>query len=268
MTQDDIIRVSTEALAGQPGLKALFLGGSFGAGLTDAFSDVDLVAVVEPEAAEALASHWTGAVGKIDPVVHEMRRPAGVLLVNLVTESWQRADLHLRASMNGSGYGQDGLRVLFDPDGLHATLPATEPARDPKARLEAIVREFLRILGLTAVGLGRGELVVTASGVFHLQSQLIALFALRTGGAYQGGALHLSRLVSAEQLQVLAGLPAPVAEREAVIVANLAYARAFLPEARAFATEIGAAWPGALADATFRALAERVDPRFGELAGF
>lgn len=78
-----------------------------------------------------------------------------------------------------------------------------------------------------------------------------------------GGILHQSKLLAPEQMQLLASLPYPGPEREAVIEANFEIARQFMPRARAMARRLGIAWPEEFEAATRRRLAETL----GEAAG-
>jgi len=71
------------------------------------------------------------------------------------------------------------------------------------------------------------------------------------------GALHLSRLLAAEDMAMLAALPAATATRDGVLAANLACADAFLPRARSLAERSGAAWPSEL-EAAARARLKQV----------
>jgi hypothetical protein len=69
------------------------------------------------------------------------------------------------------------------------------------------------------------------------------------GLADPGGMLHLSRLISREDLAMLAALPVPAADNESLAVANLAVARAFFPRARQLAERVGVVWPTAFEEA-------------------
>ena len=94
-------------------------------------------------------------------------RPGRAGLVDLVTERWDRCDPFLAGADDclGQKRAHDRLRPLLDRDGLHRRLPETLPPAtpDPK-RVGFIVQEFIRVLGLLPVGLGRGELVRLTTG--------------------------------------------------------------------------------------------------------
>ena len=99
------------------------------------------------------------------------------------------------------------------------------------------------ILGLLPVGVGRGAWAAVAAGVSFLRQQLQALMILEQRPVAPPGALALTRLLSAEDLALLAALAAPPATRDGGIAGSLALAEAFLPRARRLASAAGAPWP-------------------------
>jgi hypothetical protein len=99
---------------------------------------------------------------------------------------------------------------------------------------------------LLPLSIGRGEPVVGLAGVGHLRAQLIALLIEGHAPPYPPGALHLSRILDAEEIALLEALPPMAASGDSVIAASLACAAAFLPRAQALADQTGAAWPQAL----------------------
>ena len=113
---------------------------------------------------------------------------------------------------------------------------------DPR-RLKYQFEEFIRILGLLPLGMGREEYLNGVTGLFHLRNLLVELFIEETGAPHRGGVLHLNRLITEEQQEVLASLPPPVPTRDRLIAANIAYASAYLPRARRLAKLWGVEWP-------------------------
>ena len=246
MTRDDLIEHVRAAASADPRVAALFLGGSLGSGHGDRWSDCDFVLVATPEGHATFVEQARDWVAQIcDPVLWLQIYP-GVPLFLAVTEAWLRLDLTVTAPshLNGS---QATWRPLFDPQGLYDRLPRTAPSRSPDpTRVVAIIEEFLRILGLLPLSVGRGEFVVGVTGVGHLRAQLIALLIESHAPSYPPGALRLSRVLDAEEIALIESLPSPAADRQAVIAASLACAAAFLPRARRLAERLGASWPEAL----------------------
>ncbi|UXN72255.1 nucleotidyltransferase domain-containing protein [Devosia sp. A8/3-2] len=56
-------------MAGKEAVRGLFLAGSFGRGTADQWSDVDLVALVEPEHHAAVAADWRQTLDAITLIV-------------------------------------------------------------------------------------------------------------------------------------------------------------------------------------------------------
>jgi len=104
---------------------------------------------------------------------------------------------------------------LYDPQGLTAGLREQDSPKQPDPdRVASISREFLRVLGLLPVVVGREEFVVGQSGAGLLRSMLIDLMLEDVAVEDRGGALHLNLLLPAERRQNLADLPPLQATRE------------------------------------------------------
>lgn len=56
----------------------LFLGGSLGRGTADAYSDVDMIAIVETEAIAESVATWRSLLESISPIVFWNQRGQGV----------------------------------------------------------------------------------------------------------------------------------------------------------------------------------------------
>lgn len=235
-------------------IRALFLSGSFGRGTADAWSDVDLLAIVAPEQREAVMDGWRSTLETIAPIVFFNRLPWAPVL-NAITGDWLRIDLQVSAPTETRGMTQDRYQPLIDCDGLFATLPPTAPipAAEP-AKLLGIVTEFIRILGLLHVADGRREYELATTGTGMMRTLLTNLLIEEMQRGDQGGMLHLSRKIDAPRMQLLLDLPVAEPDRASVIAANSALARAFFPRAKAFGAAIGMTWPESFEAATRRKL--------------
>ncbi|HEV2557441.1 MAG TPA: nucleotidyltransferase domain-containing protein [Microvirga sp.] len=258
MTPEELITAVTDALRGEERFRALLLGGSYGRGTQDRFSDVDLIAVADPEHHANLARLWRETLERLMPVVFwNERRTRGVLL-NAIGQDWLRCDLVITDTGGLDGRARSALRVLIDRDSLVERLPPELPdgALD-RSRITFLINEFIRVLGLTPVVLGRGEVFTAAgTGAGLLRDQLVSLLKEERQLADPGGALHLSRALSPDQMRVLEAVPFPQPEPASIIAAHLAVARLFLPRAKALAARAGVPWPQAFEEAT-RAHLER-----------
>lgn len=252
MTRDQIIQGFTARARADGRVAALFLGGSLGKGVGDDWSDADLILAAHPEHHAALVAEVRAWADAIATVVLWKQPYPGAPLFTAVTDDWLRFDLTVTIPGHVIG-AQATLKPLVDHAQVWAGLPETLPPRplDPAA-LTALIEETLRILGLLPMALGRGELATGVTGAGLIRQQLIALLIMETEPPLPPGALHLARLISSRDVEMVEALPGAVATRESVIAANLAYAAAFLPRARIVAKRVGAVWPRALEEACAR----------------
>ncbi|WP_299793428.1 hypothetical protein, partial [uncultured Marivita sp.] len=181
----------------------------------------------------------------------------GAVQINAITADWARTDVIILKPEQFAAHNQSSLRPLFDHDGLYDQLPKERPQPQASpARLFRQIEEFIRILGLLHLAAGREEYINGVAGIFHLRTKLIDLMVEETAAPDRSGALHLNRLLTEEQKALITALPAPVAEREAMITTHLAYAKAYLPRARQLAKQRDVEWPERFEAATWGKLNE------------
>jgi hypothetical protein len=255
MDQHAAIAAISAAYARAPLFEGLFLGGSLGTGGGDPYSDIDLVAVADPPDPDAHPDLWLALLGTCFALVHHQKRGRSQVLVNVITDDWLRIDLFIEPPDAFARRARDGLRPVHDPGGRWSALPTTAaaPPATPPSEVEALVREFLRVLGLLHVVAGRAEYVTAVWGVQLQRDHLIALMRIEIGGS-AAGALHLGRELPPADMATLTALPYPGPHRDDVIAAHTALARAFLPRAKALCAGRGVRWPQAFEDATRRLL--------------
>ncbi|MGA8113624.1 MAG: aminoglycoside 6-adenylyltransferase [Actinocatenispora sp.] len=258
MERDELIERIADVLRAEPMVRAAWLVGSIGRGTDDEYSDVDVWAVVAPEDIDAFAEAWPEASGKVADIV--LRQGLGKRIFTHVTADWLRFDLSVGTPDDVSERPRDAVRPLFDHDGLADRLGDEGPPLAPSAdRVAALSTEFLRVLGLLPVVLGRREYVVAAAGAGLLRTLLIRLYTEDVAVADRGGALHLAALLPPERYEALAALPPVEATRESALRFHVACAELFLPVARELAARSGADWPQALEDAALRHLERDLD---------
>lgn len=264
MNQHELISAVTEKVNNNAAIRALFLSGSFGRGTADEWSDVDLIALVDPDEQSAVAAEWRIALDSITPIVFWSELNRGGHVINAVSHEWLRCDLALITPEQFVGRAKTTVQPLIDRDGLYAELPESLPPRQPNAdTVNYLIHEFIRMLGLMPVAAGRGEYVTMVLGVGMLRDHLTTLLMQDVTLPDPGGILHQSKLLPPDQMRLLAALPYPGPEREALIEANLAIAREFMPRARAMAKRLNLQWPEAFEYATRQRLALTL----GEAAG-
>jgi hypothetical protein len=168
------------------------------------------------------------------------------------TGDWLRIDFLLVSPERLSGYARDAAKPLFDRQNLFDTmLLASAPPRPNRARVEFLINEFIRVLGLLVVVVGREEFETGVTGAGLLRTQLTDLLVEAAGSSNKGGALHLSRILTPRQRHALRDLPSPLPTRDSVIEAHLAIARVFLPLAQTLAAQLDLSWPDAFEAATW-----------------
>lgn len=257
MKHSEAIQIIADATRDVSGIRALFLSGSYGNGMADKYSDIDFVMVAEDGASDAVAEVWRRAVDKTGEIVLWWDRVNVPVLINAITEDWTRTDvIILKADQMGS-QTQSNLKPLFDHDNIFDSL--AETAQNPGPNLKKFryqVEEFIRILGLLHLAAGRKEYINGVLGVFHLRNLMVDLLIEETDAPNRGGILHLNRLISDEQKDLLTSLPPAIPNRDAMISAHLAYAKAYLPRARARAVRLGMEWPERFEAATWAQLSK------------
>lgn len=257
MTHEQVIETVAAAVSGVAGIKALFLSGSYGNGMADAYSDIDFVLVADDGATDAVAAVWRDAIARTGEIVLWWDRTTVPVLINAITDDWTRTDVIILKPDQLGAQTQAALKPVFDPEGIYQTLAAEPAATGPNTRkLRYQIEEFIRILGLLHLAVGRAEYINGVLGVFHLRNLLVDLLIEETAAPHRGGVLHLNRLITEDQKALMLSLPPPVAERDAMIAGHLAYAAAYLPRARVLAAEWGVEWPEAFEDATWARLEE------------
>jgi predicted nucleotidyltransferase len=248
---DDLRRL----LGAEPRVAAAWLAGSLGKGGGDAYSDVDLLVLVgEGAAAETSAVLAAQLSAIVTPVL--VNRLHGGRILNVVTDDWRRFDLSLVEPADLARYNAADLTVLFNRGVL---VPPTRPEaayRVGPEQLLALVQEFIRVMGLLPVALGREEYVLGLSGLELLRRMCVNLMLEENGisPAKRGGALHRNPMLTLKQRAELASLPPASADRQSLIAGNRALAPIFLPRARRLADEVGMAWPTELEAAARRYL--------------
>jgi hypothetical protein len=158
-------------------------------------------------------------------------------VLNVVTADWQRFDLSFIQREDLARHNGALLRSLFNRSGQTPPEEPEMPYRPAPEQLLKLVQEFIRVLGLAVVVVGREEYAVALSGIEHLRRMTFDLMMEenRVAPGKRGGALHRNSLLNAEQRAQLESLPPLVAQRASVIEGHRALAELFLPRARRLA---------------------------------
>ena len=244
------------AAPGLAAVRGLYLGGSFGRGIADEWSDLDYVAVAASDDAAGLVDDWVGLVSAQAPIVHRMQRvfPTSAL-VNLITADWVRCDLLIETEERFTARAQDRLAVVFERDQLYAALPVKTTL--PPVRTDALtaaVEEFLRVLGLSHLAVHRDDPFTAQWGVALMRDQMRVFVLALEPAAGLSGALTLARELPEARMALLRDLPVGGADLAAALDAQEELARRFLPLARAECADYDARWPSTFVSATAQVL--------------
>lgn len=242
--QQPLIDHLTTFLSADERVLGAWLSGSLGKDEGDEWSDIDLIVLVDDgRCGELVSAYEKRFAGET-----VYARPQFGRLLNAITPDWQRFDLFFVERKDLARFNPTDVTLLFakTDDRPSGGAPPAEPSK-----LEATILEFIRVLGLAPVALGRGEYVLALEGAGLMRRMLVDLMMDENGvtQAQRGGALKLNRFLTAEQRAELEALPPMSATRESANATNVALARAFLPRAKRLAHERGLAWPQAYEDA-------------------
>lgn len=236
-------------------VEALWVAGSLGKGQGDAFSDVDLLVLAADGQAGALSQRLSRDLVPAFEVVL-LNSLFGGRVLSMVTADWARLDLTLVQREDLGRYDAKALTTIFNKGDASPPNQPDRPYRTSPEQLLKLVREFMRVLGLLPVGIGREEYDLALSGTDLLRQMAFELMLEENAvaPAKRGGALHRNPLLTDDQRAAFRALPTVAAERESLIEGNLAFARLFLPRARRLAAAIGMDWPEDLEAALRRRL--------------
>jgi predicted nucleotidyltransferase len=238
---------------------ALFVEGSLARGDADAFSDLDLILVGQPEHRDSLAALCRGYLEQCQAVVYWKADDGAPGHLHGITADWARCDFRILSPAALKLRGRAGLAVIWDRARIGESLAAAGADAERPLRVAAIVDEFIRLLGLLHVVLGRQEILLGVRHAGLLRDQLTALLLEADGAPGGGAALRLDSYLSESSRHTLAALPAVSATRASIIEAHAACARAFLPRARALTRALDLPWPEIFLEATRRLLRDELD---------
>lgn len=264
MDQTQAIKDLTSKARKIPQIQGLFLAGSFGRGVEDPYSDIDMVAVADTENHLAIETAWKEMLNSLWLIVFSNTRRFRSTLVNVITEDWLRIDLIVEPKELFARRAKSHTKLLFEHCSLYETLDDTLPAKTVHAgTIEQIINEFIRVLGLIVVVVeGRGEYVTGVAGAQMLRDQFARLLIETKALSDPGGALHMSRILSESDMALLQSIPVPQMDHTSIIKTDIETAKLFFPLARQIAAEHGAEWPEAFEVATQKYLQNALGDKF------
>lgn len=132
----------TEVLADDRRVRALWVHGSVARGEADADSDLDVIAAVADDALESFGDAWRTRIDAVTPTVMARRfpGPGGSLLS--ITPDGERLDMWIEAAGDVATSVVRDRMVVFDRDGLAASVPPPDPPAGPSPEKFATLREW------------------------------------------------------------------------------------------------------------------------------
>jgi predicted nucleotidyltransferase len=257
--QRELVDAITRALAADHDIEGAWLAGSLGAGKGDVFSDVDVLVLAPAGKAGAVSSRVSRDIATIaEPAL--VNPLYGGRVLNVVTADWRRFDLHFVEPGDLGRFDAARLVLLFNKGEHVPPRVRTDPYQSTPETVLKLVNEFLRILGLLVVAIGREEYVLGLTGVDHLRRLTVDLMLEENGVGpiERGGALHRNPLLTPDQRREFEALKPVVADRPGIIAAHAELAAIFLTRARRLAMRTPMTWPSAFEEATRRHLQERL----------
>lgn len=234
-------------LKDDPSVRAAFLRGSFYSGQPDAYSDLDVFAVVEPAAVETFCAQARTTLARADRVLSISRVVATPTLLRVLFPGPLRLDLFVVTPETLPLYV--GWRVLFDEQDLLNRRPRrveTRTALLPE-HVVALCDEFWWNIFMSISWLKRGHIWMALRTLDSGRVGLTQMMRWRRDPAHPyEHFVNLERHLTAEDHQALAQTLAAY-DLRSVVMALLSAADAFDPAAREVAAHIGAEYPAELA---------------------
>lgn len=225
-------------------VRALWLGGSLARGTVDAASDLDLLVTVDDEAYEAYVADWRGVVGAITPTVLANEVPFTKGIIHAVAEGHLRIDLVIEPVSSLSGTFHPDRLVVFDRDGVGATVAPLRPPAGPDAgTVLGLITEFYRASAMPECIVERDDLLLSALHCHHLRSLLYSLWDQAAAPRPMMGVKRWKERYTPEQQATMLALPTMLTSVAELGAAHQAFSRAFLASARPLAARLAVDWP-------------------------
>ena len=246
-----------EKLAGDPQVRAAWLTGSFGRGVADRYSDIDLHLHLHDVAAfRAGARTWLEALRPL--VLYKLLFDGQ--MINALTVEGLRIDIWLHTDPPTLDPAK--VKVLLDRDGALQLASSPETAPDSAqvaANLLAQIEEFWRCIALTPTVIGRRELLVAFTGL-NVELALVAdILMTGYGRPRDRGVKVLNTFLGDDRRAELeAALDLQGLNSASLVVAHMALAGIVRTHGPILAVRHGFAYPQALEEAVLRYVAQEL----------
>jgi Nucleotidyltransferase domain len=237
-----------EVCEGDQRVRALWLSGSLAKGTADGGSDLDCLLAIRDEDFGEFAAGWREWLAGITPTLLARELPFAPGSFYSTTTGCERLDVVCEPVSKLATSRHRYRRVVFDRDGLDATVPVPEPAAGPDLdKLRRLVEEFFRVEAIAPFMLNeRHGYLVVVSGVQGLHRLLYDVFVECNQPQPPMGIKQWSARLTPEQRQILTALPVAAPERGSLVAALRAVGSAMRTSGRAAVSAYGGDWPAGL----------------------
>lgn len=245
----ELIEQITALLQEQPQILAAWLGGSYGRGEEDRYSDADIIVCTPQPETTDLFNRLQDILRQRADIIFIKTLPCS-LTINAITDLWQRFDITVIDKSSLNNYGQNEIRFLYDDDDISGLMPEFIQKKSLiPFELKDVTEEFIRVLGLLPVVIGREDFVTAMSGVQILKDLLIRLIKMSMPCS-DAGALSLKKHLPDQDYKILLAMPPLTQTRHAILQANIYLADAFFLKAKNQYEQHNMAWPERFVKAT------------------
>ena len=242
---------------------ALWLGGSYGRGDADAFSDFDFyVHAKTPGDATALYEDIGRRVSTRPDIVFSKTIPQS-RTVNAIDQEWSRFDITVIDDSQLPTIVRNEVKFISGAENVASQMAETRPPKKAgPGDLVNTTNEFIRVLGLLPVALGREDYVLAQTGAQLLREMLVKVMLKENFNGVIRGVLSTRKGLDKTQYGVLQAIPPIHADKASLLACHGYLASAFLPRARKMYEAYQLQWPEAFEDATRKSMNSKLGINF------
>lgn len=243
---------------GDDRVRGLWLGGSLARGTADEASDLDLILAVADEAFDDFTASWRNWLADITPTVLAETLPFAKGIVYSVTPTFERFDIVVERVSSLPATLSRWRSVVFDKDGVDASIPAPDAGPPPSADAVAtMITEYFRMSAVETI-LVRRDWLLAREHLHVVASLIYQLFVQANAPQPPMGVKQWSTKLTVAQRDALLALPATAGDLDELRRAHLATASLFVCNAEVLADRLQLTWPSALERAAAAHLARHL----------
>lgn len=256
---ENTIRDKVIAFVSDQPVDALWLGGSYGRGDNDTYSDFDFYAHVNsPAVADKTFSDLKARIMNDSSIVFS-KAIVPSKTINGIDQEWRRFDISIVDDSHLPSIYKNEAKMVFDRANVVDKMGTERPpVKSQSGEIEAVTNEFIRVVGLLPVAIGRQDYVLGQSGAQILRDSLLRLMMINDFSGISRGTLSMRKSLSQENYDVMSNVPLIVADKDALINCHSYLAAKFMPLAKHMYAERGMVWPSAFEEATRDSLKKKL----------